>query len=59
VTAPSGCSRERFRIQTPASERLSATLRALGIEDVAVTSGALVTEAIVMCGLKRAILMSQ
>jgi hypothetical protein len=59
VTAPSGCARERFRIQTPASERLSAMLKALDIDDVAVTSGALATEAIVTCGPKRAILTSQ
>jgi hypothetical protein len=57
VSAPSGCTRERFRIQTPASERLSGVLKALGISDVTVTSGALATEAVVTCGPKRVILM--
>lgn len=57
LTAPSGCVRERFRIQAPAPERLSAVLKALGVT-VTVTSGALAIEAVVTCGPRRAILMS-
>lgn len=58
-TAPSGCVRERFQIQTPASGRLSAMLNALGLADVTVANGAQAMEAAITSGSRRAILTSQ
>jgi hypothetical protein len=59
MTAPSGCVRERFQIQTPASGRLSAMLNALGLADVTVANGAQAMEAAITSGSRRAILTSQ
>jgi len=59
TTAPSGGVRERFHIQTPASDRLSAMLNALGLVDVTVANGAHAMEASITSGPKRAILTSQ
>lgn len=59
ITAPAGCSRERFRIQTPASDRISKMVKAVGLDGVSVTSGAPAIEAVVTCGPRRAILMGQ
>jgi Glyoxalase-like domain len=59
TTAPAGCARERFRVQTPASVRLSAAMQALGVRDVAVSNGAHAIEAAITCGPRRAILMSR
>jgi hypothetical protein len=58
-TAPSGCVRERFHIQTPASDRLSAMLNALGLADVTVANGAQAIEASITSGSRRAIFTSQ
>ena len=58
-TAPSGCARERFRIQTPASDRLSKVLKSVGLTEVTVTKGAHSIEAVITSGPRRAILMSQ
>jgi hypothetical protein len=58
MTAPSGCARERFRIQAPAPERLSAVLQAVGVTGLTVASGPLMMEAVVTCGPRRAILTS-
>jgi hypothetical protein len=59
LTAPSGCVRDRFRIQTPASARLSAMLKAVGLAGVTVINGAHAIEAVLTSGPRRAILMSQ
>ena len=59
VTAPSGCVRERFQIQTPASARVSALLNAVGLKGVTVANGAQGIEAVITSGPKRAILTSQ
>jgi hypothetical protein len=59
ITAPSGCVRDRFRIQTPTSHRLSALLKAIGLAGVTVTNGAHAIEAVITSGPRRAILMSQ
>jgi len=59
ITAPAGCTRERFRIQTPASDRLSKALKAIGLTGVAATNGAHAIEAVIVNGPHRAILMSQ
>ncbi len=59
ATSPPGCVRERFRIQTPASDRLSALLEAVGVSGVTVTHGAHAIEAVVVSGARRAIFMSE
>lgn len=59
VAAPAGCARERFQVQTPAAARLSAMLKAVGVQGVTVTNGAHAIEAAIACGRRRAILMSQ
>ena len=59
TTAPAGCARERFGIQTPAATRLSAALKAIGLADVPVASGAHALEAEITSGPRRAILMSR
>jgi hypothetical protein len=58
-SAPSGCARERFRIQTSASDRLSKVLKAVGLTGVTVTNGAHAIEAVITSGPRRAILVSQ
>jgi len=58
-TAPSGCVRDRFKIQTPASARLSALFKAIGLTGVTVTNGAHNIEAAITNGPRRAILVSQ
>jgi len=58
TTAPAGCARERFRIQTPASSRLSTLFKAIELAGVTVTNGALALEAVITNGARRAILMS-
>jgi Glyoxalase-like domain len=55
-TAPAGCTCERLRVQTPASDRLSAVLSAVGAGGVTVTNGASGIEAAITSGQKRAIL---
>lgn len=57
-TAPQGCVRDRFRVQTPASTQLSAAFTALGVHGVTVTNGVLAIEAVITSGPRRAILMS-
>ena len=59
ATAPPGCARERFKIQTPAATRLSALCKAIGLEGVTVANGAHAIEAVITNGQRRAILMSQ
>lgn len=59
ATAPSGCVRERFHVQTPASDRVSAMLNALGLADVTVANGAQAIEVAIAYGSRRAILTSQ
>lgn len=59
TTAPSGCARERFNVQTPASGRLSAMLKTLGVADVTITNGAQAMEAAITNGSRRAILTGQ
>ena len=59
TSAPAGCARNRFRIETPSAARLSALLKVLGLTSVTVTNAAYAIEAIVTCGPRRAILTSQ
>jgi len=58
-TAPAGCACDQLRIQTPAADRLSAVLKAMGVGTVRVTKGASGIEAVITSGPRRAILMSQ
>ncbi len=55
-TAPPGCVCERFEVQTPASDRLSAVLKTLGVAGVTLSNGAGGTEAVITSGPRRAIL---
>jgi len=59
LTAPAGCTRERFQIQTPASDRLSKVFKAIGLIGIPVTNGAHAIEAVITSGPRRAILVSQ
>lgn len=58
TTAPVGCSLERFVVRATKTDRLEALLQALGVDGLSVATGPQRIEASLMCGSKRAILIS-
>jgi hypothetical protein len=58
TTAPGGCALERLSVHTPAADRLSVVLKALGVSGVTVAPGAATIEAALTCGSRRATLTS-